>query len=439
MSAAKHLLFAIALAAASEASADCPLLHSSDALPPQGAQPSPAQSLNEIFPNTLPGGIPPWRQTDFKTNPHQYAEIIKALAKASIRIQGSKIQIDQQQWWSAPFMNYTNNGREHFNGLTKERSPRAGDLAPNSPAGSQVWAVGWYNMAGAVQVGKIWRDRCQPDEAAARLFPEHTLSVKMLFTNASPTHVLYLQGSPEVQAAIDPNLAGGPPSQRIAGSLRLLQVDFAVKDNRATSTGWVFGTFAWMAPRVGDGVWDNLQLVGLHWGNDPGKRSSFQEGYVNANLQGKLFGWPARPFMGFEGRVNGPADNLSSACLSCHARAQTPRAQGGLAGNLPDLANNSAVKAHLDRYFQNVPAGSLASPVPNAIPLDYSLQVMNAWERQCAACAAGDVAGAAPRICRLIPATQGITQCAGGAMEAFRTLSTRPLLRALIEGPPARQ
>ena len=40
---------------------------------------------------------------------------------------------------------------------------------------------------------------------------------------------------------------------------------------------------------------------------------------------------------GFEGRVNGPADNMTSSCLSCHARAQTPRAAGGLAGAMPDV------------------------------------------------------------------------------------------------------
>jgi hypothetical protein len=273
---------------------------------------------------------------------------------------------------------------------------------------------------------------------AAGLFPEHTLSVKMLFTNADPNVVNYLQGSPTVQAAVDPP-NGGEPAQRVVGSLRLLQVDFAVKDNRSPATGWVFGTFVWIGPPTGDGLWDNLQLVGLHWGNDPGKRTNLQEGYLNVGLKGKLYGWSARPFMGFEGRVNGPADNLSSACLSCHARAQLPRAQGGLAGGLPNLNNNTAVMAHLNRYFQNVPAGALASPVPQAVPLDYSLQVMNAWERQCAACATGDLTGPAPRVCRLVAATQGLTQCASGPMEAFRTLSARPLLRSLVEGPPDRQ
>jgi hypothetical protein len=419
--------------------AGCPLLHASDALPPVGTQPSPAQSVNENFPSNQPDPNAPWLQVDFRTYPQQYAEIIREIAGSSIRLQSGKIQIDNRMWWTVPLMNYTNNGREHFNGLTKERSHNAGDLSPNSPRTAQVWAIGWYNAVGAFQFGRIWRDPCQPEEALAASLPDGSLTVKMLFTTASPSVVPTLVGSPEVQAAIDPTPQGGPPSARIAGVVRLLQVDFALKDPRSAQTGWVFGTYAWVRPRSGDGVWDSLQLVGLHWGNDPGKTSKLQEGWVNPNLQGTLYGWPARPFMGFLGRVNGPADNLSSSCLSCHARAQLPRPRGSLAANLPDLQNKAAVRAHLDRYFQNVRAGTLADQQPNAVPFDYSLQLMNSFERHCAACAAGDVSGSAPRVCRLVRGTQNLVRCAGGPMEAFRNLADTPALRLLIEGPPDRQ
>jgi hypothetical protein len=433
------LLLAQLLVVPTASYAGCPLLHASDALPPLGTQPSPAQSLNENFPVNAPDPNAPWLQVDFRADPQRYAQTIREMAKASIRLQSGKIQIDNRMWWTVPFMNYTNNGREHFNGLTRERSPNAGDLSPNSPRTAQVWAVGWYNAAGAFQFGRIWRDPCQPEEALATSLPDGTLTVKMLFTTASPSVVPTLVDAPEIQAAIDPTPQGGEPSARIAGMVRLLQVDFAVKDPRSAQTGWVFGTFAWIAPRSGDGVWDSLQLVGLHWGNDPGKTSNLQEGWINTALQGTLYGWPARPFMGFLGRVNGPADNLSSACLSCHARAQLPRARGGLAANLPDLQDSDAVRVHLDKYFQNVRAGTLADQLPNAVPLDYSLQVMNSFERHCAACAAGDVSGNAPRVCRLVRGTQSLVRCAGGIMDAFRNLTDAPDLRSLMEGLPDRQ
>jgi hypothetical protein len=433
------LLASFALLVPVTAHAACSLLHATDALPPQGSAPSPAQSINETFPATLAGGNAP--AIDFIANPQQYADAIKQIAKASISIQSGKIVIDKKLWWTVSFMNYTNNGREHFNGLTRERSPDAGDLAPGSPSTIQVWAVGWYNPVGAFQFGKIWHDPCQPDDSQARLFPEGTMTVKMLFTTADATVVPNLLGSPEVQAAIDAAPAGGPPAQRKAGVVRLLQVDFAVKDKRSTQTGWVFGTFAWIAPSVGDGLWDSLQLVGLQWGNDPGKTADFQEGMVNPGMKGKTFGWEARPFMGFLGRVNGPADNLSSACLSCHSRAQLPRARGGLAVKLPDLTDPAKVATHLTRFFTNVPSGTPQDPgvSADAIALDYSLQVMNAFEHQCAACAAGDLSGTAPRVCKLVRGTGDLAQCAGGVMDAMRNFTARPELRDLIEGPPDRQ
>jgi hypothetical protein len=434
------VLFASVTLFSAAAHAACSLHHASDALPPAGSQPSPAQSLNENFPTTAQTPSGAWQQIEFANDPKGYAEAIRQAAKASIRIDGGKVKIDPNAWWTIPFMNYTNNGREHFNGLTRERTPNAKDLGPNSPGGTQVWAVGWYNAVGAYQFGKVWQDPCQPDEMSAKLLPEGTVSVKMLFTTASAPGVPTLAGSPEIQAAIDPTAAGGVPSARIAGKVRLLQVDFAVKDHRATETGWVFGTFAWIAPSTGDGVWDSLQLVGLHWGNDPGKTSDLKQGFINPAMQGKTFGWQQRPFMGFLGRVNGPADNKSSACLSCHARSQLPRASGGIAGAMPNLNDPDKVKAHLAKYFLNTQAGKLADPSQaNAVPFDYSLQVMNAFERHCAACAVGDVSGSAPRVCKLVTATQNVQQCAGGVVEAFSNFSARPALRALLQGLPDRQ
>jgi hypothetical protein len=64
---------------------------------------------------------------------------------------------------------------------------------------------------------------------------------------------------------------------------------------------------------------------------------------------------------------------------------------------------------------------------------------MNAFEHQCAACAAGDLSGNPPRVCKLVTGTENLGQCAGGAMEAFRNFTARPALRALMEGPPDRQ
>ena len=142
--------------------------------------------------------------------------------------------------------------------------------------------------------------------------------------------------------------------------VRLLQVDFAVEGS-ALGADWLGLRHLCM-----DRTTLRRRRLGICFSlsactgeTTPEKTSNLQEGWINTALQGTLYGWPARPFMGFLGRVNGPADNLSSACLSCHARAQLPRARGGLAANPPDLQDSDAVRVHLDKYFQNVRAGTL--------------------------------------------------------------------------------
>jgi hypothetical protein len=52
--------------------------------------------------------------------------------------------------------------------------------------------------------------------------------------------------------------------------VRLLQIDVAVKDNRAAgTTGWVFGTFNYNSAAPGSTAWQRMIPIGLMWGNDP--------------------------------------------------------------------------------------------------------------------------------------------------------------------------
>jgi len=66
--------------------------------------------------------------------------------------------------------------------------------------------------------------------------------------------VLYLKGSPQWQAYVYTNPNDPAPmatSPRAVLSLRLLQIDIAVKDDRLSdTTGWVFGTWLRMNNRA---------------------------------------------------------------------------------------------------------------------------------------------------------------------------------------------
>ena len=128
-------------------------------------------------------------------------------------------------------------------------------------------------------------------------------------------------------------------------------MDFAVRDPRSP-IGWVFGVFLYDGSRNNENVspslilgtrkelkkhpqpWDRLTPVGIQWGNDPrltqeaiDNGEKLQECWINPraeDLRVKLGG--ARPSWGWNGRLNGPADNFISSCASCHSLAQREHA-----------------------------------------------------------------------------------------------------------------
>lgn len=116
-----------------------------------------------------------------------------------------------------------------------------------------------------------------------------------------------------------------------ASEVRLIQAGWATVDERSP-IGWVFGTFLYdhtLADTVPN-PWDRLTSIGIMWGDDPDlDQAAFDAGqepvesWINPRaeeLRRELGG--KRPSWGYNGRLNGPADNFISACTSCHGRAQ---------------------------------------------------------------------------------------------------------------------
>lgn len=350
----------------------------------------------------------PWLAFDFETEPGDYMNaVLSTVSPHFQRTADGKFLADgTEPWWIAPWMDYSTSGRERLIGLTRERGPDSGDLSPTSEDDYQIWAVGFYNAAGAAALGEVYSDVCEPSIPVQFRFPRHTVAVKFLFTDADTSKVEYLANSPTYFALIDPPNAPRDTQvdDRVKSEVRLLQVDIAVKDNRARSTDWVFGTFGWVGPPQGDELYDNLVPVSLQWGNDPGVyNDDINQSWVNDDLDGVMFGWDARPTLGFNGRANGPADNIRSSCLSCHATARTPRSSLGLLGrfNMAQIDDEDAVRPHVDTYFQNITSRQIFTPDEQAVAsLDYSLQLEAGIYRMCLACRTGDLTGATPTICR---------------------------------------
>jgi hypothetical protein len=326
--------------------------------------------LNKNYPSKAAEEAQPWKKFDFKTQPEAYINAVKQyVLEGNLECDWVFQKNKVRQWYHAPGMVWGQNGREFINGLTRERSSRPFELHPKQTNSCQNWAVGFYNPKGGVTLGKVFADPNNPNAAAA-VFPEGTVTAKLLFTNASPQEVPYIANSFEWQANIHTAQRG--TNDRSPATVRLLQVDIAVKDSRATNTDWVMMTFAYHQDAPGQTPWDKLVPVGVQWGNDPtvltpGK--PIVESWINPQFK-KLFTvgtWSMHT--GRDGRLNGPVDNPQSSCLSCHGTAQDPAVSTGMIpGNDP---------ASLKRYFRNINPPAVFEDKPNVkeISLDYSLQL----------------------------------------------------------------
>ena len=325
----------------------------------------PVFKLSQDYPATLPSpGAQPWKNFDFKTQSSQYLKAVldycmEGNLGADWVVQNNAVR----KWYHAPWLDRTNNGREFVHGLTLERSSSPRTLHPNQSSTFRNFAVGIYNPIAGYVIGQVWKDHENPDPTAAR-FPDGSVACKLLFTAATVAQVPYLHDSFEWDAFVAP-----PGSNtRSMATVRLLQIDIAVRDSRAdATTGWVFGTFAYDGDAAGATPWDRMTPIGLMWGNDPAlTQAAYDSGArpQESTIPNRVVG--ITQHLGWLERLNGPVDNPVSSCLSCHSTAQYVAP----ASALPTASMSAAQKM---RYFRNIKAGNPFDTGQAA--LDYSLQL----------------------------------------------------------------
>jgi hypothetical protein len=345
----------------------------------------PVFQLSQDFPRTPPPAETlPWAKINFRTNPKAYAMAVRDYIfegnvnpddpNAPWVVQNNPVR----KWYHAPWMHAGNNGREFIHGLTRELASLPGQIWKNPPQNQRVqnWAVGFYNAPGGYALGQVWCDPNNPNVTDVVKFPEGTVSGKLLFTGGSTTQVPFVADSVTWTANIN-TVPTSPTSPRAPQTVRLLQIDIAVRDRRATATGWVFGTFIFDPDVESANPWEHMQPVGLQWGNDPtvtptnGKpiRQSWlnpDPTVVRPNLM-QHYGWADR--------LNGPVDNPVSSCMSCHATAGWPAVALTPQANMTD-------KQKLF-WFRNVDSGVAfcqgqkigTYQCPTQVSQDYSLQI----------------------------------------------------------------
>jgi hypothetical protein len=328
-----------------------------------------------------------------------------------------RVEVDgQTRWYHVPWMHHGEYGREGIHGLTRERDVRLDEVLPpeaNPPEDRfQSWAVSFYNPPGGYTIGRVWpRDAPVPDPSNAR-FEEHTVAVKLLFTAASEADIRYLRGAPSWQANVHkvPEKCGSRPEQRIncereVQTVRLIQIDVAVKDDRAEETGWVFGSFLFNGNRAPgaagaivptnrlvdrDSVWNQIEPIGLMSGNDPSALSGADlRETVRTEDRASEF-----QHLGCLDRLNGPVDNPAASCMACHALARFPPPEpDNFSMTFPACLGDDGTIAPLSAvYFRNLsgnqviddltgvelPDGVELPEVTNLaeiVALDYSLQL----------------------------------------------------------------
>jgi hypothetical protein len=343
----------------------------------------PVFELRQDYPRAQPKPENyPWKRYDFRTQWREYMmSVLRYCYEGNLDVDWVVQKNRVRRWYHAPWMHWGRNGREFVHGLTHERVSEPQELAPTQTSRFQNWAVGMYNAPGGYVVGRVWRNPEKPDASQGR-FPDGTVSVKLLFTEGTVEQVPYLKGTKEWRAYIyrdivtdlDPLLtvvASNPHMPRAIRTMRLLQIDIAVRDTRAdATTGWILGTFVYNGNAPGNTPWDRMVPVGLMWGNDPDLTA--EKIKAGAKLRETIIN-PSNELphqhLGYGGRLDGPVDDPLSSCLSCHSTAQAP-AEAPL---VPYLIQAKPDSPEWMRWFRNIKSGEAFSP--GARSLDYSLQL----------------------------------------------------------------
>lgn len=131
--------------------------------------------------------------------------------------------------------------------------------------------------------------------------------------------------------------------------------------------------------------------VGVMWGNDPDNAETFinmkpTETVINANLEETWINPDsALPAMhlGFNSRLNGPADNPTSSCMSCHSTGQVPSVSAIMPwlppNSLPIPTNGDMASDEWMRWFRNFADGE-AFDDGLAVSMDFSMQMTKGIE-----------------------------------------------------------
>jgi hypothetical protein len=223
----------------------------------------------------------------------------------------------KRYWCHMPWLNVGPAGREAIHGLTNERPLAPSSIYQNPTSGSD-WGVAYYNAVACRSIGAVFGSanapKPQPDWSRVE-FRDGSLAAKILFTTAN---------FPDLEGAFTwkANVSEPNSNFRQISTVRHIQMDIAVRDSslrgvRHGNNDWLMATYYF------DKKYESpLKIEHLPPGFAKMRPMGIQVGFG----QKDSFIAPGAQTNQVEGRLNGPADNPKSSCLSCHGTAGTKTA-----------------------------------------------------------------------------------------------------------------
>jgi hypothetical protein len=358
--------------------------------PPAGWK-GPLFRLNTEFPRTVPSEPRPWASIDFRTQPREYMLAARRYVyEGNIAADWNVFENTVRRWYHMPWRAYGNAGREFAHGLTVEFPSRPGTLSTKQASNADTYAIAIYNPVYAYTLGRVWPDvNAAPDLTGAG-FQEGAVAAKLLFTDATGAELERLKGGFKWQAnAFADSTCERAGCPREVRTLTLLQLDIAIKDARASQTGWVFMSFVYDRRLQGPSPWERMAPLGVMWGNDP--LLSTPPGAQIAPTESVSFPLPQYEHYGCHGRLAGPLDNPLSSCLGCHMTAQYPPGAMVPSSAPCDSPANAT-------FWRNLQGNQVFDPSPTPAPtaLDYSQELASSIESYYACQAAAKSAAPPP-------------------------------------------
>ncbi|MDA4845052.1 hypothetical protein [Hoeflea poritis] len=379
--------------------------------------------LSQDYPDKLPPKEDyPWMAIEFEngapSDPKTYlAELLKYGLEGNVEVDFYVEDNKVRSWYSMPWMDWNSevaadwpgtDGREFVHGLTHEFDSNPKTLSTLQTKSVDTWSGAYYNDRGAFGIGQVYCDpnspdpsALNPDPAGLNNFADGSYIIKLLFSTIEEAQLPTMKDALEWQADIyvetEPAVRNqGPISryERKVQSVRLLQIDVAVRDDRSFS-GWLFGTFAYDGTRSGATVWDRMVPLGLQWGNSPKvtysqtcdadgncSQEKLTEQWIDEEALKELTTAPVTlDHLGYGGRLAGPVDNPQASCMGCHQTAGFPPVailpEFSTLGPILGLDDSKTAGDHQDfrmTFYRNVSAGAVFSD-SQLYSSDFSLQL----------------------------------------------------------------